>query len=196
MNCTFSNRGDTELIVTNSVVVLNGISFLHNSVHNQEPFMPGGGIATLYSDITFQGNNIFVKNTCKGLVCRGGAIYAEKSYIKFYDYTRFINNAVNGKAHDPSSGGGIDLSISRVSVFGCVELISNSTTCVSTNGEGGGIYLAKSSMNVTGNVSFTYTTTEHGGEISLDKSTISTTGSVSLTNKLMLLNIIVVEEWI
>ena len=79
INCTFANSSNAVLIAYNSSLQLERNTFVNNSGGrtSQMTFTPGGGIAAVFSNITFQGTNTFINNTCNADICGGGAMYAE-----------------------------------------------------------------------------------------------------------------------
>ena len=148
-NCMFANGSDTAFIANGSNLVLDGNTFVNNSGQSadQRKAALGGGIAAVFSNLTFQGQNNFWNNT----------------------RTNFINNTARNE-HTPLLSGGsgfLLLSAESTSVNGGGVLMSSCNAQIGGNvtflnnlasGEsdyGGGAYLYNSNVNITGIVVLT-----------------------------------------
>ena len=190
VNCTFANSSSkTALFGDKSNLFLDGNTFANNSVEGPaDSFPPGAGIGLISCNLTFQGQNSFLNNSCSGGACRGGAIYGEASRIIFKGNTSFVDNSVINSAQvkEAFGGGGFLFIGSTVDIAGHVSFIDN----VASNADfldgtcqicGGGAYLLNSNASVSGDVVFLNNSARGksgcGGGFCLVGSSVVVTGS-------------------
>ena len=163
-NCTFAHNEDTALFLGFSSIVFDGNTFVNNSAydHTQNTFWPGSGIAVFYSNITLQGQNIFLNNTCVHSVCGGSAIFAVKSTVYLGGNSSFVNNAVENRlrAQDNACGGGTLFTIdTNIFVTGSVIFANNSVSNTHLEDNtcqigGGGALFYQSNAILSGQMTF------------------------------------------
>ena len=177
VSCTFANSSSkTALFGDKSNLFLEGNTFANNSVEGPaDSFSPGAGIGLVSCNLTFQGRNSFLNNSCSGGACGGGAIYGEASRITFKGNTSFVggflfigstvdiaghvsfidNVASNADFLDGTCqvcGGGAYLMNSNASMSG--DVVFSNNLARGKSGCGGGFCLVGSSVVVTGNTEF------------------------------------------
>ena len=195
VNCTFANSSNTALIANNSDLLIEGNTFINNTggTVQEMTFIPGGGIAVVYSNIILQGQNNFLNLTCAADICGGGAMYAENSTINFAGIASFINNTATSSPHSSFTGGGGGLFSfnTAINITGHVTFVNNSVSSAYTAGNtcevgGGGASLVLCNATISGRVLLSNNMAEGesgcGGGLYLYESSVNTNGNMLPTN--------------
>ena len=97
VNCTFANSSSKmALLGKESNLFLEENTFINNSV---------GAIEVDSCNLTLQGFNSFLNNSCSGGDCGGSGIYGSSSRITFKGNTSFIGNSVTNNKQVLGGGG-------------------------------------------------------------------------------------------
>ena len=162
----FRNNSAAEygggILAHSSILNFSGSSIFEN---NSATFY-GGGIDASYSTVmNFNGNIVFRNNNA---AVTGGGVYTFYSTVSFTGNINFVHNSA-------VAGGGM------TAIYCAYILITGN--CVFTNNsassEGGGIYLLYSTLNLIGKGAFRKNSGWIGGGIYVRKSALSVTGNSS-----------------
>ena len=133
----------------------------------QMTFIPGGGIAVVFSNIILQGKNNLLNLTCAADICGGGAMYTENSTVNLVGITTFMNNTATSSPHHSFTGGGGGLFLfnTAVSITGHVTFVNNSVSSAYIVGNtckvgGGGASLVLCNATLSGRVLLSNNTAE------------------------------------
>ena len=190
-NSTFESNlavdnGGGIFALHNSLMTFNGNSlFRNNSADNN-----GGGIFAWNSILNFSGNSTFGKNSAE--IGSGGGIAAQNTSMNFNGNNNiFINNSaaasgggiflflcdnlnltgnINFTHNSAVAGGGMSLVFSKIEFTGDCIFTNNSAA---GNGEGGGVYVVYSTLNLIGSSTFRKNSAGIGGGIYATVSTLS-----------------------
>ena len=203
-NCTFANGSDTAFITNNSNLTLDGNTFVNNSGQSADQRMValGGGIAAVFSNLTFQGQNIFMNNTRTSFInstalnehppllsggsdfvllraentsVTGGGVLLSSCNARIDGNITFLNNLASGES---GYGGGAYLYDCNVNITGIVVLTNNSA-----GAKGGGFEMVDSNVTISGSLQFTDNYAGFaGGGMDVNSCNLEITGTVSLTN--------------
>ena len=203
-NCTFANGSDTAFITNGSNVVLDGNTFVNNSGQStdQRKATLGGAIAAVFSNLTFQGQNIFWNNTRTDFInntaqnehipllsdgsgflllsaestsVNSGGVLLSSCNAQIGGNVTFLNNLASGES---GYGGGAYLYNSNVNITGTIVLTNNSAGT-----KGGGLEMVDSNVTISGSVQFTDNYAGFaGGGMDVNSCNLEITGTVSFTN--------------
>ena len=190
IDCTFQDSYGSALGVVDSHVLLRDNNFINNCINNcrvcsngrcryRGPRCFGGGVFVQRSNLSITGSSSFSGNSASGdgggvsakvssnvyisgnttfsvnSANVGGGVSAESSNLYISGNTIFIGNSASG-------GGGVRASQrSNVYISGNITLSGNSAS----RGVGGGVFVQRSNLTITGSSSFFLNSANYGGGV-------------------------------
>ena len=186
---TFKPGGGISVVFSN--ITLRGQNiFQNNTCISNTTLCGGGAMYAENSTVNLEGNSSFINNAVRvskgveGVISGGGGLLLLRTTIDITGDVHFTNNSVSNAVTVEygctCGGGGASMWSCDASVSGDVTFSSN--VAVGESGCGGGMYVYRSSVNVTESVVFVDNHAGNlGGGIMTFDSNLSVSGSLLLT---------------